>query len=240
MPSLCAGIFIDGDKGTYGAFSMCSNSEIYSWTANQYWKRHGDKSCNINGTVELRNLPKNNDTECSFFLNQLDENGSGTIGLKSSASTTQPPGMATSSLNAGAGSTPGSSSLGGLSKGRLSIGAKAGIAVGTVAGAIVLLLLGLYILRLKKLARQAMAREPVIHTPNGSGGPGEAEWERKELDGTLILEVSGMREEPTAINKYPVELYVPTESRPHEVKGDPGLPKTELDGEERRKSILKK
>ncbi|KAF2108264.1 Glucanosyltransferase-domain-containing protein [Lophiotrema nucula] len=201
--TLCAGVFIDFDKGTFGAFTMCDNAEIYSWAANQAWKRGGDKGCDVNGTVQLKDLPKGgNETRCKELVGQLDENGAGTIALSatSPSSTTGEAlvGTATATASPNSESRPPGD---GAAQAGLSVVMKVGIAVGVGVVLLFALLLLLVVLRRRRLKIDA---RPV----DGNNRGLSLAFERKELDGMVILEVEAPNKpaELSSSDKEPVEL----------------------------------
>ncbi|KAF2246398.1 carbohydrate-binding module family 43 protein [Trematosphaeria pertusa] len=143
----CVGLVADGGTGQYGAFSSCNLTAQYSWAVNEYWQTHGDDSCDLDGTAELRGARPAPSGDCKFLLDQAGENGEKTVTafLNSTPAPTSTSGATTES-------TTDDASTG---KTSLSAGAKAGIGVGVFAFVVFALLGILYFLRRKKQENKA-------------------------------------------------------------------------------------
>lgn len=164
---MCGGIMQYTQNGTYGAFryarafslaphvadcraSACNHSATYSWAANQYLIRNGHESCapsNSTSSVlaDLRTERPPPTDDCKFLLDQAGQYGLGTVTATLGASPKE----------TGASSTEPSRSETGT--GKLSRGAKAGIALGVLSFVGLALLAALFLLRRMKQAKKEAA-----------------------------------------------------------------------------------
>ncbi|KAF2106497.1 hypothetical protein BDV96DRAFT_694158 [Lophiotrema nucula] len=79
-PENCYGVWANGTTGEYGAFSVCTRSERYSWAASGYLARNGEEQLRqsyLNFSTGIRELPKSNDEACPFLLAQVGSDGRG-------------------------------------------------------------------------------------------------------------------------------------------------------------------
>ncbi|KAF2676958.1 carbohydrate-binding module family 43 protein [Lentithecium fluviatile CBS 122367] len=134
----CTGIYTDGQRGDYGAFSMCNVTVKYSWVADLYYKRTGE--CSLNNTAELRGEGATPSGDCAFLMQQVGERGEKTLTAFLQSTPTS------------AGTLPNTDASTGGS--HLSIGAKAGIAIGVFVFVVLALLATLFVLNRKKKARK--------------------------------------------------------------------------------------
>ncbi|KAK3055959.1 hypothetical protein LTR09_003193 [Extremus antarcticus] len=99
-PKGCGGFQANGEKGTYGAYSMCDPAEQLSFAFDQYYKSQGKAStaCDFKGAAKVQ-TPKNSGN-CKALLAQAGKGGSGTV-------TSSPSGTGSSSGSGSASSTTG-------------------------------------------------------------------------------------------------------------------------------------
>lgn len=77
----CLGIGANGSTGVYGAYSVCSTTEMFSWATNQYYMSNNkaSSSCDLNGSLIIRNPVTPLDTDCELLLAQAGAVGTQTI-----------------------------------------------------------------------------------------------------------------------------------------------------------------
>ena len=121
---------------------MCNHDEVYSWAANQYWKRYNSCEDDVRYAEEKvgEELDELND-DCKFLMKQVGDKGQHTL-TAFLEQTAEP----TARSRPEAGATPGSG---------LSIGAKAGIGAGVPVFVIVCTLLGFWLLKRRRRADPA-------------------------------------------------------------------------------------
>ncbi|KAF2257548.1 hypothetical protein CC78DRAFT_483433, partial [Lojkania enalia] len=144
----CGGVMGNGSTGVYGAFSVCNKVEIWSWAATGYFGRHRNASNEsaLGQSVTFRKtLPQNNDPDCPFLLEQVGQDGTGTLtatAREQVVSTVAPTPIPTSAARNAPAASP--------TKG-MTTGAKVGIGIGTVGIAVFLVLGGLLFLRQRRM-----------------------------------------------------------------------------------------
>ncbi len=105
-PKGCQGFVSNGQKGNYGAYSMCDPSEQLSWALNEYYlsQNKASTACDFKGAARLQNAGSGG-SNCKSLLQEAGNAGTGTV-------TSQPSGTGASG---GSGSGSGSSSGGAAS-----------------------------------------------------------------------------------------------------------------------------
>lgn len=188
---------------------MCNLTERFSFALNANWKRYGDSGCaspiGLNNIALLRDAPNKTDPDCSFLINQVGENGYGTLTATARLAEKTPaagdPGASGINTQGGNGNNPKGHSV----KTKLAIGLS--ISFFFITG----LASTLYLLhRKKKLAQIAAAQK----TDNA--------YERKEIDGNPVsgpaplLEVPGKQYEAIELpaEKIIQEIHSPMSEEP--------------------------
>jgi hypothetical protein len=79
---LCTGVYANYTTGVYGTYSMCKESERYSWILNQLFISKGRDSricTSSGGTLQSPVPPKSRSPGCEIFLHQAGTNATGKI-----------------------------------------------------------------------------------------------------------------------------------------------------------------
>ncbi|KAF2109351.1 Glucanosyltransferase-domain-containing protein [Lophiotrema nucula] len=189
----CAGITANGTLGYFGAFSGCNEGQIYSWTTNNYFQRHGEGSCDMDGTAQLQDLAPS-DAKCEFLLDQVGSEGTGTL----TATVFQP---------SVTGSSPPSSSSGPLSP----VGVKIGIGFSIGAFLISTMVVVLWLVRRKK-RKLPHPEVPELETFDAS-----RKYVRGELEAKVVYEAPCVVAEACTEKEQAAEL--PDNCIPREVDG---------------------
>lgn len=104
-PKACAGIAANGEKGTYGAYGMCSSSEQLSFVFNQYYMSQGRSSsaCDFKGAAKLQSASSGG-SSCRQLIAQAGKDGTKTV-------TSSPQGTGSGSSGGSAASSSGAASI---------------------------------------------------------------------------------------------------------------------------------
>lgn len=75
----CTGIAVDGEKGEYGAYSMCSTQEKLSYVMNQIYIKNNKAStaCDFEG-MGKKQTPKDSDSTCDALIKNAEDGATAT------------------------------------------------------------------------------------------------------------------------------------------------------------------